>query len=90
MYNCVFSFFLSLQVKVWRVCDPGQEQPLSPDALLSPGEGRLELLLFHPTAAGLLAVSSCRGIQVWDTNRDKALAGTCFSHTYTHAKNTNI
>ncbi|XP_053370623.1 coronin-7-like isoform X3 [Clarias gariepinus] len=61
-------------VKVWRVCDPGQEQPVSANTSLSPGEGRLELLLFHPAAAGLLAVGSSRGVQVWDTSRDKALA----------------
>ncbi|GAA6090782.1 coronin-7 isoform X1 [Tachysurus ichikawai] len=61
-------------VKVWRLCDPGQEQPLSANASFSPGEGRLELVLFHPTAAGLLAVGSGRGVQVWDTNREKALA----------------
>uniref|UniRef100_A0AAR2KHG2 Coronin n=1 Tax=Pygocentrus nattereri TaxID=42514 RepID=A0AAR2KHG2_PYGNA len=41
---------------------------------LKSSEGRLELLLFHPTASGLLAVASARGIQVWDTSRDKALA----------------
>ncbi|TSK87598.1 Cytochrome P450 2K1 [Bagarius yarrelli] len=61
-------------VKLWRLCDPGQEQPLTADASLNPGEGGLELLLFHPTAAGLLAVGSSRGIQVWDTSRHKALA----------------
>ncbi|MCJ8739482.1 hypothetical protein PDJAM_G00047780, partial [Pangasius djambal] len=61
-------------VKIWRLCDPGQEQPVSANTSLSPGEGRLELLHFHPTAAGLLAVGSGRGVQVWDTSRDKALA----------------
>ncbi|KAK3552873.1 hypothetical protein QTP86_024776 [Hemibagrus guttatus] len=61
-------------VKLWHLCDPGQEQPLSADASFNPGEGRLEMLLFHPTAAGLLAVGSGKGIQVWDTSRDKALA----------------
>ncbi|KAF7698253.1 coronin-7 isoform X1 [Silurus meridionalis] len=61
-------------VKVWRVFEPGQEQPVSANASLSPGEGRLELVLFHPAAAGLLAVGSSRGVQVWDTSRDKALA----------------
>ncbi|KAI5619038.1 coronin-7-like, partial [Silurus asotus] len=62
-------------VKVWRVFEPGQEQPVSANASFSPGEGRLELVLFHPAAAGLLAVGSSRGVQVWDTSRDKALAG---------------
>ncbi|XP_062874509.1 coronin-7 [Trichomycterus rosablanca] len=61
-------------VKVWRLCDPGQEQPVSADRTLSLGEGRLELLLFHPTASGVLAVGSSKGVQIWDTSRDKALA----------------
>ncbi|KAF4092609.1 hypothetical protein AMELA_G00022710, partial [Ameiurus melas] len=61
-------------VKLWRVCDPGEEQPASANISLSPGDGRLELVLFHPTAAGLLAVGSGRGVQVWDTSRDAALA----------------
>ncbi|XP_072549186.1 coronin-7 isoform X2 [Salminus brasiliensis] len=61
-------------VKLWRVCELGQDQPASAEVILRPNEGRLELVLFHPTASGLLAVASARGIQVWDTNRDKALA----------------
>lgn len=72
------------------MCDPGEEQPVSANISLSPGDGRLELLLFHPTAAGLLAVGSGRGVQVWDTSRDKALAGTLplpptpHTHLHTH------
>ncbi|XP_036445907.1 coronin-7-like isoform X1 [Colossoma macropomum] len=61
-------------VKLWRLCELGQEQPATVEVSLRPSEGRLELLLFHPTASGLLAVASARGIQVWDTSRDKALA----------------
>lgn len=79
-----FSLPLSLQVKVWRVCDPGVEQPVSATVCLNPGEGRLELLRFHPHAAGLLAVGSGRGIQVWDTSRDKALAGMLPQPTHPH------
>uniref|UniRef100_A0AAR2JAU3 Coronin n=1 Tax=Pygocentrus nattereri TaxID=42514 RepID=A0AAR2JAU3_PYGNA len=63
-------------VKLWRLCELGQEQSASVEVSLKSSEGRLELLLFHPTASGLLAVASARGIQVWDTSRDKALAGT--------------
>uniref|UniRef100_A0AAR2KUL8 Coronin n=1 Tax=Pygocentrus nattereri TaxID=42514 RepID=A0AAR2KUL8_PYGNA len=61
-------------VKLWRLCELGQEQSASVEVSLKSSEGRLELLLFHPTASGLLAVASARGIQVWDTSRDKALA----------------
>ncbi|XP_051573038.1 coronin-7 isoform X3 [Myxocyprinus asiaticus] len=60
-------------VKLWRVCDPDQDQPSSPEVTLSPGDGRLEIVLFHPTTSGLIAVASTRGVQVWDTTRDSAL-----------------
>ncbi|KAI4878197.1 hypothetical protein NFI96_018273 [Prochilodus magdalenae] len=61
-------------VKLWRLCELGQEQPGSAEVSLRPGDGRLELLLFHPSASGLLAVASARGVHIWDTSRDKALA----------------
>uniref|UniRef100_A0A8C9WG86 Coronin n=1 Tax=Scleropages formosus TaxID=113540 RepID=A0A8C9WG86_SCLFO len=41
---------------------------------LSPGQGRLETVLFHPSSSGLLAVGSASTAQVWDTGRDLALA----------------
>ncbi|XP_066497834.1 coronin-7 isoform X1 [Hoplias malabaricus] len=61
-------------VKLWHLCESDQDQPVNAEVSLKPGEGRLELLIFHPTASGLLAVGSSRGVQVWDTSRDKALA----------------
>ncbi|RXN24184.1 coronin-7-like protein [Labeo rohita] len=60
-------------VKLWRVCDPDQDQPSNAEVTLSPADGRLEIVLFHPTASGLLAVASAKGIQVWDVTRDAAL-----------------
>ncbi|CAM4335485.1 unnamed protein product [Leuciscus chuanchicus] len=60
-------------VKLWRVCDPDQDQPSNAEVTLSPGDGRLEVVLFHPGASGLLAVASTRAIQVWDVTRDSAL-----------------
>uniref|UniRef100_A0A3B1JL51 Coronin n=1 Tax=Astyanax mexicanus TaxID=7994 RepID=A0A3B1JL51_ASTMX len=63
-------------VKLWRVGESGQEVLATAEATLKPDDGRLELVLFHPTASGLLAVASSKGVQVWDTSRDKALAGT--------------
>lgn len=67
------------QVKVWRVCDAGQDQPNSAEVTLSPGDGRLEMVLFHPAASDLVAVASTKGVQVWDITRDSALTGT---HTH--------
>ncbi|XP_077069852.1 coronin-7 [Siphateles boraxobius] len=60
-------------VKLWRVCDPDQDQPSNAEVTLSPGDGRLEVVLFHPAASGLLAVASARAVQVWDVTRDSAL-----------------
>lgn len=64
-----------IQVKLWRVCDPAQDQCSDAEVTLSPADGRLELVLFHPAASELLAVASVRGLQVWDVTRDTALTG---------------
>uniref|UniRef100_A0A8C6KGN9 Coronin n=1 Tax=Nothobranchius furzeri TaxID=105023 RepID=A0A8C6KGN9_NOTFU len=65
-------------VKLWHLCDPEQEQPSSPEVTLRPGQGRLELLHFHPTSSGLLAVGAARSPLIWDTSRqDAPLAGDC-------------
>ncbi|XP_075999218.1 coronin-7 [Genypterus blacodes] len=62
-------------VKLWHVCDPEQEQPSSADLTLSPGQGGLELVLFHPTSSGLLAVGASKRPLIWDTSRqDSPLA----------------
>uniref|UniRef100_A0A3Q1GU36 Coronin n=1 Tax=Acanthochromis polyacanthus TaxID=80966 RepID=A0A3Q1GU36_9TELE len=64
-------------VKLWRLSDPEQQQPSDPELTLHPGLGRLELLLFHPTSSGLLALSSSRSPLIWDTSRQEApLAGS--------------
>uniref|UniRef100_A0A9J8CNV2 Coronin n=1 Tax=Cyprinus carpio carpio TaxID=630221 RepID=A0A9J8CNV2_CYPCA len=62
-------------VKLWRVCDLDQDQPSNAEVTLSAADGRLEIVLFHPAASGLLAVASARGVQVWDVTRDTALTG---------------
>ncbi|XP_068574588.1 coronin-7 [Cebidichthys violaceus] len=59
-------------VKLWRLCDPEQQQPSSPDLTLRPGQGRLELVLFHPTSSGLLAVGATKSPLIWDTSRQDA------------------
>uniref|UniRef100_A0A6Q2YD69 Coronin n=1 Tax=Esox lucius TaxID=8010 RepID=A0A6Q2YD69_ESOLU len=72
-----FSLHVSVQVKLWRVRDPDQEQPGEAEVTLCPREGRLELLSFHPTSSGLLAVGSSKTVQIWDASRpDAPLAGT--------------
>ncbi|XP_029998000.1 coronin-7 [Sphaeramia orbicularis] len=62
-------------VKLWRLSDPELEQPSEPELTLRPGLGRLELLLFHPTSSGLLAVGTTKSPLIWDTSRqDSPLA----------------
>uniref|UniRef100_A0A8D3C7E7 Coronin n=1 Tax=Scophthalmus maximus TaxID=52904 RepID=A0A8D3C7E7_SCOMX len=64
-------------VKLWRLCDPELEQPSSPELTLHPGQGRLELVHFHPTSSGLLAVGAAKSPLIWDTSRqDAPLAGS--------------
>ncbi|XP_075942074.1 coronin-7 isoform X1 [Anarhichas minor] len=59
-------------VKLWRLCDPEQQQPSCPELTLRPGQGRLELVLFHPTSSGLLAVGATKSPLIWDTSRQDA------------------
>ncbi|XP_069558929.1 coronin-7 [Brachyistius frenatus] len=59
-------------VKLWRLCDPEQEQPSDPELTLRPGQGRLELVHFHPTSSGLLAVGTTKSPLIWDTSRQDA------------------
>uniref|UniRef100_A0A8C1LW38 Coronin n=1 Tax=Cyprinus carpio TaxID=7962 RepID=A0A8C1LW38_CYPCA len=69
----IMSVSVLIQVKLWRVCDLDQDQPSNAEVTLSAADGRLEIVLFHPAASGLLAVASARGVQVWDVTRDTAL-----------------
>uniref|UniRef100_A0A8C1LVU7 Coronin n=1 Tax=Cyprinus carpio TaxID=7962 RepID=A0A8C1LVU7_CYPCA len=71
----IMSVSVLIQVKLWRVCDLDQDQPSNAEVTLSAADGRLEIVLFHPAASGLLAVASARGVQVWDVTRDTALTG---------------
>ncbi|XP_061701772.1 coronin-7-like isoform X1 [Syngnathoides biaculeatus] len=60
-------------VKLWRLCQPESAQPpLAPELTLTPGRGRPELVLFHPTSSGLLAVGAAKSPLVWDTDRRDA------------------
>uniref|UniRef100_A0A673AMB8 Coronin n=1 Tax=Sphaeramia orbicularis TaxID=375764 RepID=A0A673AMB8_9TELE len=74
-----FCISFCIKVKLWRLSDPELEQPSEPELTLRPGLGRLELLLFHPTSSGLLAVGTTKSPLIWDTSRqDSPLAGSCF------------
>uniref|UniRef100_A0A7N6AKW8 Coronin n=1 Tax=Anabas testudineus TaxID=64144 RepID=A0A7N6AKW8_ANATE len=69
-------------MKLWHLCDPEQEQPSSPELTLCPGQGKLELVQFHPTSSDLLAVSTSKSVLIWDTSRrDAPLAGTLEPHS---------
>lgn len=59
-------------VKLWRLCDPESAQPSEAELTLHPGHGKLELVLFHPTSSGLLAIGATNSPLVWDTSRDDA------------------
>ncbi|XP_077411696.1 coronin-7-like isoform X4 [Vanacampus margaritifer] len=59
-------------VKLWRLCDPALQQPLDPELTLRPMRGGLELVLFHPTSSGLLAVGTAKCPLIWDTDRHDA------------------
>lgn len=59
-------------VKLWRLCDPELEQPSTPELTLRPGQGRLELVNFHPTSSGLLAVGTAKSPLIWDTSSQDA------------------
>ncbi|MEQ2199425.1 hypothetical protein XENOCAPTIV_026852 [Xenoophorus captivus] len=61
-----------MQVKLWRLCDPEQDQPSSPELTLQPGQGKLELVHFHPTSSGLLVVATAKSPLIWDTSRQEA------------------
>ncbi|XP_014839089.1 PREDICTED: coronin-7-like isoform X3 [Poecilia mexicana] len=68
-------------VKLWRLCDPEQEQPSSPELTLQPGQGRLELVHFHPTSSGLLAVATTKSPLIWDTSRQDAPLAALEQHS---------
>lgn len=78
------SVCVCVQVKLWRLCDPELQQPSSPVLTLRPGHGRLELVAFHPTSSGLLAVGATKSPLLWDTSRqDAPLAG---SYSWGHVR----
>ncbi|KAF3700170.1 Coronin-7 [Channa argus] len=62
-------------------CHSEEEQPSSPELTLSPGQGKLELVHFHPTSSGLLAVSTSKSPTIWDTSRQDAPLAVLEQHS---------
>ncbi|TMS15500.1 Coronin-7 [Larimichthys crocea] len=55
--------------------------PAALELTLRPGQGRLELVLFHPTSSALLAVGSNKSPLIWDTNRQDAPLAVLEQHS---------
>uniref|UniRef100_A0A8C6TNK5 Coronin n=1 Tax=Neogobius melanostomus TaxID=47308 RepID=A0A8C6TNK5_9GOBI len=68
-------------VKLWRLRDPESAQPSEAELTLHPGHGKLELVLFHPTSSGLLAVGATNSPLVWDTSRQDAPLAVLEQHS---------
>lgn len=68
-------------VKLWRLRDPEAAQPSEAELTLHPGHGKLELVLFHPTTSGLLAVGATNSPLVWDTSRSEAPLAVLEQHS---------
>lgn len=63
------------QVKVWRLLDSGQDLSSSPHVTLGPEGSQVDVLLFHPTADGVLASGAQRAVKIWDVEQQQPLAG---------------
>uniref|UniRef100_A0A8D0BG53 Coronin n=1 Tax=Salvator merianae TaxID=96440 RepID=A0A8D0BG53_SALMN len=69
------AWLLTSQVKVWRLLDSSRDLSSSPHVGLGPEEGPLHVLLFHPTADGILASAAQKTVKVWDVQQQQSLAG---------------
>uniref|UniRef100_A0A8D0BH67 Coronin n=1 Tax=Salvator merianae TaxID=96440 RepID=A0A8D0BH67_SALMN len=63
-----------ITVKVWRLLDSSRDLSSSPHVGLGPEEGPLHVLLFHPTADGILASAAQKTVKVWDVQQQQSLA----------------
>ncbi|XP_015265372.1 PREDICTED: coronin-7-like [Gekko japonicus] len=61
-------------VKVWRLLDSGPDLSSSPNVALGPEGGQAGVVLFHPTADGILASGAPRAAKVWDVEQQHPLA----------------
>uniref|UniRef100_A0A8C6X8T1 Coronin n=1 Tax=Naja naja TaxID=35670 RepID=A0A8C6X8T1_NAJNA len=66
-------------VKVWRLLESGQDLSSSPHVTLGPEGSRVEVLLFHPTADGVLASAAGKTVKIWDVEQQQILTGTILS-----------
>ncbi|XP_060116641.1 coronin-7 [Heteronotia binoei] len=60
-------------VKVWRLLDSGPDLSSSPHVALGPEGGQAGMVLFHPTADGVLASGAQRAAKVWDVEQRQPL-----------------
>ncbi|XP_025027392.1 coronin-7, partial [Python bivittatus] len=60
-------------VKVWRLRESGQDLSSSPHVTLGSEGSQVEVLLFHPTADGLLASAAGRTVKIWDVEQRQNL-----------------
>ncbi|XP_070811354.1 coronin-7-like isoform X5 [Pituophis catenifer annectens] len=60
-------------VKVWRLLESGQDLSSSPHVMLGPERSRVEVLLFHPTADGVLASAAGKAVKIWDVEQQQIL-----------------
>ncbi|XP_032086183.1 coronin-7-like isoform X1 [Thamnophis elegans] len=60
-------------VKVWRLLESGQDLSSSPHVTLGPEGSRVEVLLFHPTADGVLASAAGKAVTIWDVEQQQIL-----------------
>ncbi|XP_055021371.1 coronin-7-like, partial [Boleophthalmus pectinirostris] len=67
--------------KLWHLCDPELEQPSEPELTLHPGQGKLELVMFHPTSSGLLTLGATNSPLLWDTSRRDAPLAVLENHS---------
>ncbi|XP_068605649.1 coronin-7-like isoform X1 [Brachionichthys hirsutus] len=68
-------------VKLWHLCDPELQESSIPEQTLRPAHGRLELVLFHPTSSGLLAVGATESPLIWDVSRQDAPLAVLEQHS---------
>ncbi|KAL7979351.1 hypothetical protein Chor_015375 [Crotalus horridus] len=60
-------------VKVWRLLEANQDLSASPHVMLGPHGSQVEVLLFHPTADGVLASAAGKAVKIWDVEQQQIL-----------------
>ncbi|KAK9393030.1 coronin-7 [Crotalus adamanteus] len=58
-------------VKVWRLLEANLSA--SPHVMLGPHGSQVEVLLFHPTADGVLASAAGKAVKIWDVEQQQIL-----------------